>query len=101
MAAEATKRSAERIAFPDPVQIRKPVPLAAQGVDLAPGGIGLSASQDIPAGTAIELELCKGKVVVTGTVRVSRPGAGGFQIGVQFAAEDPGLIAKVQALRGG
>jgi len=92
-------RRAERIPFLEPVQIRKPSPLLAQGVDLGQGGIGLSMTEPISVGTAVELELFGGRVIFLGKVRWCQPLAGGFRIGVEFSAVDNSLISRVQALR--
>ena len=92
-----SQRKSERVPFTKPVRILKPTPMDGKGLDIASGGMGLEVPQAIAEGTAVELELFGG-TVVQGTVRKVLPGsAGGFRLGVQFAKEDPGLVAKAQA----
>ncbi len=93
------QRRAERIPFLEPVQIRKPAALRAQGVDLGQGGIGLRTTEPLPVGAAVELELFGGRAIFLGSVRWCQPLGSGFRIGVEFSAGDTSLIARVQALR--
>jgi hypothetical protein len=88
-----------RVPFFEPVQIRKPVPILTQGVDLGSGGVGLRSTVAIPVDTAIELELFGGRAIFLGTVRWCSPLGSGFRIGVEFARDDATLIEQVHALR--
>lgn len=93
-----SQRKSERVPFTQPVRIRKPTPMDAKSLDIAAGGMGVAVGQPIAEGTAVELELFGGSVVVAGTVRKLLPVAsGGHRLGIQFAKEDPGLVAKAQA----
>ncbi len=93
-----SQRKSERVPFNQPLRIRKPTPMDGKGVDIAAGGMGVEVSQAIAEGTAVELELFGGAAVVAGTVRKVLPGAAGaHRLGIQFAKEEPGLVAKAQA----
>ena len=94
---EPTQRRAARIPFFEPVQIRKPVSILTQGVDLGPGGIGLRSSVTLAEGTAVELDLFGGRAIFLGTVRWVQAVGSGFRLGVEFSREDASLIALVQA----
>jgi PilZ domain len=96
---EAFPRASTRAPFFEPVQIRKPVSVLTQGVDLGVGGIGLRSTVEIATGTAVELALFGGRVIFLGTVRWCQPLGSGFRIGVKFSHEDAALIAQVHAIR--
>jgi hypothetical protein len=92
-----SQRKSERVLYTKPVRILKPAPMDGKALDIAAGGMGVEVAQAIAEGTAVELELF-GSAVVQGTVRKVLPGsAGGVRLGIQFAKEDPGLVAKAQA----
>lgn len=95
---EVNHRRAVRVPFFGPVRIRKPVSVSTEGVDLCPGGIGLRSGVELPAGTAVELEVFGGRAIFLGTVRWVHPEGSGFRIGVEFSREDASLIAQVQAM---
>ena len=98
MAAQDSNRKSERVPFPRPIQVRKPVAQAGKGTDIAPGGIGLDVAQAIVEGSAVELDLGDGGAPLTGTVKMARPVDGGFRLGIQFAQDDPAIVARAQAL---
>jgi hypothetical protein len=98
VAAQDSNRKSERMPFSGTVRVTKPKTLVAKGVDISPAGIGLDVPQTIPEGTAIELELSDGGAALAGTVRMARPTGGGFRLGVQFAKEDPAIVARAAAL---
>ena len=93
-----SQRKSERIPFTQPVRIRKPAPMDGKALDIASGGMGVEVAQAIAEGSAVELELFGGAAVVAGTVRKALPlPGGGFRLGIQFAKEDPSLVARAQA----
>jgi hypothetical protein len=92
-------RRATRVPFFEPVQIRKPVPILTQGVDVGAKGVGLRSTVAIPVDTAVELELFGGRAIFLGTVRWCSPLGSGFRIGVEFTEEDASLIEQIHAMR--
>jgi hypothetical protein len=93
-------RKSERVAFPRPVNVRKPAAQAGKGIDIAAGGIGIEVPQAIADGSAVELDLGDGGAPLAGTVKMARPVEGGFRLGIQFAQEDGALVARAKALLG-
>jgi hypothetical protein len=99
MAAPDPRRKNERIAFPVPLHIRKPVAMDGKGVDIAAGGLGVDLPQAIAEGSAVELDLPDGGAPLAGTVRMVRPlPGGGFRLGIQFLQEDGAIVARARAL---
>ncbi|HEX7927750.1 MAG TPA: PilZ domain-containing protein [bacterium] len=94
--ADASQRKNERVPFTGPVRFRKPAAMDGKGIDIAPGGMGAEAPQPVAVGTPVEIELFGG-TVVPGVVKMSAalPG-GGVRLGIQFASEDPSLVAKAK-----